>query len=405
MPKSSFFTGQPIFSQLLHFIPRSIVSQAVLRHRADRYCKHFRTFDHLVTMLYASFQHCSSLREVITGMQATSSRLLHTRLLHTPRRSTLADANQRRTAAVFEDIYHGLYKHHYSRLPDSRPPKGSCNRDLYIVDSTTISLFSNIIQGAGSYKSNGKKKGGVKAHVLLHAGHEAASFVSITKAAHHDLVFLKKLFVAKGSVVVFDKAYINHTQFLQWDKDNILWVTRQKSDAVTALLQEFKIQQESLDAGVQKDEKIKLGRPSNHKKTPVLEVRRVTYKDSVSGRIFQFITNDFLSTPAQIAITYKRRWQIELVFKRIKQRYPLKYFLGDNENAVNIQIWTALICDLLVQIIKDKLQNQKVRWSYANLSSMIRIHLMTYIQLFRFLKNPERSLLQYTCPPHTMSLF
>lgn len=405
MGKGTFFTGQPIFSQLLDFIPKTIIARAALRHRADRYCKRFKTYDHLVTMLYAAFQQCTSLREVITGMQASGARLAHTGLACTPRRSTLSDANERRSAAVFEEIYHSLYQHYYGGLPDSHPKKGGKQRELYIIDSTTISLFSNIIRGAGSYKSNGRKKGGVKAHVLLHAGHEAGSFVRITKAAQHDLTFLKKLPVPKGSMLVFDKAYIHHQQFQEWNQQGIIWVTRQKKDAVCSPLQCNELSEASQAAGVKKDEHIRMGRPSNRHVTPVIEVRRVTFKDALTKKQFEFITNDMVSKPEQIAATYKKRWQIELVFKRIKQRYPLKYFLGDNENAIHIQIWMALICDLLLQIIQDQMQHKKIKWSYSNLASMIRIHLMTYIRLIHFLTNPEKSLLHYVRPPNNPTLF
>jgi len=398
MNKHKFFTGQPIFSQLLNLIPKSIVLKASRDHGSDRYCKRFSTYDHLVTMLYAAFQQCSSLREVITGLQANGTKLFHTGLSYTPRRSTLSDANERRKAKVFEDIYHKLYQRYYADLPDSRSKKTMDQKELYIIDSTTITLFSNIIRGAGSYRRNGRKKGGVKAHVLLHAGHEVGSFVRITEGRQHDLVFLRTLHVPGGSILVFDKAYTNYKKFAEWNKQNITWVTRQKNDAVSQKLERLQIDEQSKQNGVIKDELIRIGRPSNHSQTPLIEVRRVRYKDNQTKKKFQFITNDTVSRPEQIAVIYKRRWQIELVFKRIKQRYPLRYFLGDNENAIHIQIWMALLCDLLIQIIKDQLKNQKIKWSYANLASMIKLHLMTYIQLLAFLKNPEKALLKYCRP-------
>jgi len=406
MNKHKFFTGQPIFSQLLSLIPKSFVLKAAREHGSDRYCKRFSTYDHLVTMLYAAFQQCNSLREVITGLQANGTKLFHTGLSYTPRRSTLSDANERRKAKVFEDIYHKLYQRYYHDLPDSRCKKTADQKQLYIIDSTTITLFSNIIGGAGSYRRNGRKKGGVKAHVLLHAGHEVGSFVRITEGKQHDLLFLRTLCVPGGSVLVFDKAYTNYKKFAEWNKQNITWVTRQKNDAVSEKLERLQVDEQSKQNGVIKDELIRIGRPSNHLKIPLIEVRRVTYKDSQTKKRFCFITNDRINRPEQIAAIYKRRWQIELVFKRIKQRYPLRYFLGDNENAIHIQIWMALLCDLLIQIIKDQLKNQKVKWSYANLASMIKLHLMTYIHLFSFLKNPEKALLKYCRPPTQLpSLF
>lgn len=393
MLKHKFFTGQPIFTQLLNFIPRSIVLEASRAHQADRYCKLFKTYDHLVAMLYVGFHQCTSIREAITGMQANHMRLFHTGLSSTPRRSTLSDANKRRSASVFEQIYHRLYQHYYGRLPDSRG-------NLYIIDSTTITLFTNLLKGAGSFKANGQKKGGVKAHFLLNALHNVASFILITEGRHHDLIFLQGLTVPAGSILVFDKAYTNHEKFQQWTDQGILWVTRQKKDAYYQVLETAAVSDEDACAGVISDQIIVQGRPSNHTQTPLIRIRRIVFQDDQTNKQFVFITNDFNSSPLQIAATYKCRWQIELVFKRIKQRYPLKYFLGDNENAIKIQIWTALICDLLTQIVKDTVaKKSKTRWSYANLSSMIKHHLMTYIRLIPFLINPEKSLINYKPPP------
>jgi hypothetical protein len=340
-------------------------------------------------------------------MQANSLKLLHTGLTFTPRRSTLSDANKRRQAQVFEEIYHLLYQHYYADLPDSRSKKGTRQDNLYIIDSTTITLFANIIKGTGSYKSNGQKKGGVKAHLLLNAHHDVASFVRITEGRHHDLVFLQGLSVPAGSVVVFDKAYTNYTKFQEWTDQSVSWVTRQKNDAVYKVIQTFAVDTVSRKSGVIKDQQVLMGRTSNKSTTPLIKARRIIYRDNQTKKQFVFISNDLVSSPRQIADTYKRRWQIELVFKRIKQRYPLRYFLGDNENAIKIQIWTALICDLLIQITKDQVERKaKIRWSYANLSSMVKHHLMTYIKLIPFLVNPEKALINYSLPlSYRLTLF
>jgi transposase len=343
-------------------------------------------------MLYQGFFQCLSLRELTTGLLANAERLRHLGLTHTPRRSTLADANARRSAVFFEKLYHGIYQRYYDSLPDSR----CMDRKLYIIDSTTISLFSGIMKGAGSYKKDGRKKGGAKAHVLMDAEHNIPCFVRISEARHHDLSFLREVQVPSGSIVVFDKAYINHTQFLQWQQQNIVWLTRQKNDASFSVEADNPITVEAIAAGIISDQIIILGRPSNQRITPLVKARRICFKDAASEKEFTFITNDFNLTPQQIADIYKRRWQIELLFKRIKQRYPLRYFLGDNVNAIHIQIWCMLICDLLVQIVMKSInQRRKTAWSYANLSSMVKHHLMTYIHLTKFLLNPEKALLNY----------
>lgn len=397
MGKSIFFTGQPIFTQLLKLIPSSQVAHLSAKHKADRYCKRFMAYDHLVSMLYCSFHRSSSLRELITGLQANSYRLAHLGFRHTPRRSTLSDANGRRPVAFFSELYHRLLHYHFP-LPDS-----SSEDRLFIIDSTTMSLFSSIMQGAGDHKANGKKKGGVKAHVLLDAHHDLPAFVHLTQAKENDLVFLPLLTLPEGSTVVMDKAYMNYTQFQQWTQRSIRWVTRIRESAVFEVLQEQNLTEESLRAGVKADRILRLGRPSNAKKTPLITVREVQFFDQQTNRSFKFISNDLDCLPEQIAQLYKKRWQIELLFKRLKQHYPLKYFLGDSPNAIQIQIWTALICDLLIKIVQKRVHSQGKRWSYANLASMIRHHLMTYIDLMEFLKEPERALIHYR-PPETIPL-
>lgn len=403
MRKSTFFIGQPVFSQLLHMIPSAILAEVIKKHRSDRYCKYFKSQDHLVSMLYQGFFQCSSLRELITGMLAQDARLRHLGLQHSPRRSTLSDANKRRPAAFFEDLFHALYRYYFTRFPDS----SSAGR-LFIIDSTTITLFTSIMKGAGSYARNGRKKGGVKAHVLLDAQHNIPALVRITEAREHDLTFLKHLDLPAGSIVVFDKAYTNHTVFNTWNEQTpkTIWVTRQKNDSVFEVTKDIPVQEQSLRCGVKRVQLVVLGRPSNQQKTPLVKARRVEYIDPESGKFFSFITNDEEMAPEQIADIYRQRWQIELLFKRIKQRYPLRYFLGDNENAIRIQIWCMLICDLLVQVVRTQMSNKGKNWSYANLAALLKHHLMTYIDLWKFLANPEKALLgKKDIPPQTGTLF
>ena len=403
MDKTTFFTGQPVFTQLLKLIPRSLIKQVSARHASDRYCKTFMAYDHLVSMLYASFFQCTAIRELITGLQANAGRLQHLGLKSAPCKSTLSDANKRRSAAFFEDLYHQLYKLHFG-LPDSRLKNKE--EKVFIVDSTTISLFSAIMQGAGTAKTNGKKKGGAKAHIMLDAFHDAPAFISITEAKEHDLVFLQQLHVPDHATVVLDKAYVHYDQFNRWDKRGVKWVTRLIRDAFITQLMDLPPDEHSTLKGVLRDRLVILGRPSNRNKTPLIKARIIDYFDSEKQRTFSFITNDLFSEAFDIAELYKRRWQIELLFKRIKQRYPLKYFLGDNPNAIQIQIWAALICDLLVKIIQNNVNRIRKRsWAYAAIFGMIRHHLMTYIDLKSFLINPEKTIRISRIVQHQFTLF
>lgn len=385
MDKTTLFTGQPVFSQLLAFIPKSILKDVILKHQTDRYYKRFKTNDHLLTMLYATFHGCKSLREVITGMMACTTRLNHLSLHYLPRRSTLAEANQNRTQEAFADLYQRLYLYFY---PDSPKQKASKNieKRLFIFDATVIELFSEVMKGSGKKPVSGKRKGGVKAHVLIKADEDVARFVHLIPAKHNDNVFMPFVHLPQGSIVTFDRGYYAYRILQKWDKEKITWVTRLRNRALTEVVLAKEITTEEAAIGILKDEQILLG----HKDK--FTVRRISYKDPLSSKELFFMTNNMRMKASTITGIYKRRWQIELLFKRLKQNYPLKYFLGDSENAIKIQIWCALITDLLIKIVKDKV---KRKWAFSNIAGMIRLHLMTYINLIKFLQNPEKALRNY----------
>jgi len=326
-------------------------------------------------------------------MMACQHKLFHLGIVHSPRRSTIADANNKRSCEFFSSIYFGLYHHYYRFSPDSRL-KGSVENRLFLIDSTTINLFSEIMKGAGCKGLNGKKKGGAKAHMVVKANEDVPVFAMITHASKNDRDIFKKIELPKGAIAVFDKGYNSYTQFEKWNKQSITWITRMRHDSSQEFVKSFTITWEESKAGILSDDMIILGRMSN-RKTKKIKVRRILYNDKEKNRIFTFITNNFKYKASVVASIYKRRWQIELLFKRLKQTYPLRYFLGESENAIKTQIWCALISDLLLKIIKDKIHK---KWSYANLSGMIRLHLMNYMSLLSFLKNPEKTLIDYKEP-------
>jgi len=388
MVKSNFFPGQPVFSQLLNLIPRHIIVDSAKEHRSNRYYKTFKANDHLVTMLYACFHRCTSIREVVTGMQANYNKLIHLGLSTYPKRSTFAEANSARSPDFFEQLYHSLYNHYYKLLPDSRKKKQLESR-LFLMDSTTISLFTDIMKGAGSPAADGKRKGGAKAHVLLNASQNIPALIRLSHGARNDMIFMPDVDLPAGSVLVFDKGYHHFARWQQWTERKISWVTRLIDREIIEVLQNNIVSDEQRTKGVCADQRIILGR-GTQKSTLRIKVRLITYQDPLSGKLFQFLTNNNHFNASTVADLYKDRWQIELFFKRFKQHNPLRYFLGDNENAIKIQIWCAFITDLLIKIIKDQL---KRKWSFANLSALIKHHLMNYLHLIRFLNNPEKDLI------------
>lgn len=388
MSKSTFFTGHPILNQLLDFIPRSIVSAAARHHNSDRYCKTFTTYDHLVTILYAIFNNCTSLREVTTGLLAWDQRIHHLGMDHHPRRSTLSDANNRRSEAVFEGIYMQLLARYRNILPDSR--KRSKKNNLYIFDSTSITLFQEILKGSGLCNRDGKRKGGIKVHTLLHAGRDLPEMIRYSPAADADVKFLREVRLGRGSVVVFDKGYCDYRSYNRFTHDGVTFVTRHRDRSVYQLNEERAVNEYQRKGGIQSDWLITLGY-TYLKKAVQVPARLITYTDPVSGKCYQFLTNNTSLAPLTIAGYYRQRWQIETFFKRIKQNYPLHYFLGDSENAIKIQIWCSLIADLILKVIR---KGTRTKMAFSNITGLIRLHLMTYMDLTTFLRSPEKALLR-----------
>lgn len=211
----------------MKYIPQVDINRTAEKYSSDRYYKKFETYDHLVTMLFATMSGVSSLRELSTVFLAFEGCINHLNLKYFPKRSTLSDANKKRTSEVFGAIYVKLYKRYAPFLSDSsllKPPV----KNLQVADSSTISLFSDILKGVGRNPLTGKKKGGIKMHTIINTLEDVPCLIRFTDAVTHDHTFLKDLALKKDSFVVFDKAYNDYLQYLQWTLDDIYFVTRQK---------------------------------------------------------------------------------------------------------------------------------------------------------------------------------
>jgi hypothetical protein len=385
MGKSKNFSGQPIFNQLIKFIDKSEIKKIASQHNSERYVKKFTTYNHLIVMLFVAFEGYHSIREAILGLLANAHKLSHLGLFYLVRRSTFSEANQRRGSKVFEDIYMSVYRKHSSDLTDSRLCDADLRR-LYIMDSTTISLFKDILRGVGRNPKEGKKKGGIKAHTIIKSSENVPCLIRYSEAVRHDHMFLNEVFkLEAGSIITFDKGYVDYATYEAFTKSKIWYVTRLKDNALYQARKEFDIP-DTADSGVLKDEEIVLlyggNKQSEHR------ARRIAYWDSENERLFEFITNNFELPADKIALIYKKRWQIELLFKQLKQNFPLKYFLGDNENAIEIQIWTAMLANLLITLVRSQIKRS---WAFSNMVSVIRQQLMNYINIYYFLEDPEGS--------------
>lgn len=375
MNKSTNYLGQPIFSQLLSLIENSIIKKAIVEHKANHCYKKLFLWDHLVSMLYGVYSHCTSLRELQCGLEVCQGKLNHLNLSRVPSRSTLSDGNKNRPSKVFGTIYQSLYSFYKNTISDSYLKKATI-KGLYILDSSTISLFKAILKPAGRKRQDGTSKGGMKVHTLLNADTNMPSFIKYTAAALHDQQFYKYISnLLDYSIIAFDKAYINYKQFEAFTARNIFYVTRQKTNADYVSIEEFELPNDAQH--ILKDERIEITYKDN-KEEIKQQMRRVAFFSVQYGKAFVYITNNFEMTAVEIAAIYAQRWQIETFFKKLKQNFPLTYFFGDNANAIEIQIWCALIALLLLDVM-HKEHNSNMPFSI--MATLIRLHIMNYVAL------------------------
>jgi len=397
--------GQPIFGQILKLIDKSIFINIVKEKKSDHYYKSFKSWDHLVTMLFGILSRCDSMSETCEGLKALSGKLNHIGLQKAPAKSTAGDGLRNRDSSFFETLYYGLVKKYSSFLSDSRT-YGLTFKELLIIETTTIRLFSDILKGVGrDPKDDGKKKGGLKVHMLIDAVQSVAKFVRITEAKVHDKNFLTQITVPAFSMLVFDRAYNYYRQFARWTEENIYFVTRQKKNAICEIIETISESDLPKDTpGVYKEEIIEVvykGSTKGGKEKKNLRLRRVFYLDE-KNRHYVFITNNFIITAEEAAFIYKKRWQIELLFKKMKQNFQLHYFYGENENAIRTQVWCTLIAQLLLTVIQ-KMAN--VKKAFSTVATLVRIHLISLLDVCELLRNVKRTYAKIKPEILNLSLF
>lgn len=389
MSKSTHFIGQPLFSQVIKLLDKQKILQISKEHGGERYVKCFNVWIHLIVMLYAVIMRFDSLREITTSLLAETHKLSHLGISFKIGRSTLADANKRRPDHIFEAIYRDIYLHYRNILSsDSRRNKvPKWMHQLQIIDSTTITLFSSLLfKGVGRHPKIGKKKGGIKVHTVIHANEGVPSDIQFTSAATNDSFMLKPSTLNKGDIIAIDRAYIDYQKFEQLTQNGVIYVTKMKkslrysinSDMMyqnTEGLMEIRIQQVTFTKQLKDDESI------------IHNARIITYVDSKKYKLISLLTNDLESDPDEIIAIYRQRWEIELLFKQIKQNFPLKYFYGESANAIKIQIWVTLIANLILMVLQRRLTRA---WSFSGLATMMRITLMYYADFFSLFNNPEK---------------
>ena len=357
-------------------------------------------------MLFGIFSRCDSMGEVCDGMRALGGKLNYLGMDSSPAKSTAGDALRDRNEELFRLFYFALIAYFSPILSVSRKKKyrkeGVSFEKFYAFDSSTITLFSNVMKGVGrNPKGDGKKKGGLKVHMLTDIHADTPQFVKISEAKMHDKNFLQYLKLVAGSMIVFDKAYNYYLQFAKWTEAGVNFVCRLKNNAkyeVQEVIFERKLEKDGF--GVYKVEHIHLkykepvettaeGKEKNKKVEQIktLCLRLVWYKDE-QGRNYKFIANNWDITAEEVALLYKCRWSIETTFKKLKQNFQLTYFYSDTENGIKTQIWCTLIAYLLLQVIQTKSESEK---AFSTIAALVRMHLISHLDLMWVVIEGRRS--------------
>jgi hypothetical protein len=367
-----------LFNQLLQQFPRTEFAALVRKHQAERGAKGFTCWTQLVSMLFCQLSQASSLRDICNGLSCCLGKLVHVGITRSPNKSTLSYANEKRPAALYEDLFWtALNRFRGTQLLGQTARRFRFKNKLLSLDSTTISLCLSLFPWA-DFKT---VKGGIKTHVLLDHDDYLPRYVLITKAKHPDVKVAHFLSLNPGSIVVMDLGYIDYELFAKWSNAGIFFVTRLRRDLNWLLVENRSVPQ---NRNILQDQIIRFNSQWGRQYCRNLLFRRIVLH--VEGEEpLVFLTNHLQFGPTTIADIYKDRWKIEVFFKALKQNLKIKSFVGTSPNAIYIQIWTALIAMLLLKWLHHL---SKAKWSLSNLASMLRMNLFTYRDLRAWLDQP-----------------
>lgn len=367
-----------LFSQLLQEIPRIEFERLVKRHGAERGAKGYSCWNQLVSMLFCHLAKADSLREICNGLACCLGKLVHLGVDRMPNKSTLSYANAHRSAELYKDLLWTTLDHFRKQghFAGSRHRFRFKNK-LFSLDSTTISLCLSLFPWAEFRRV----KGGVKLHVLLDHDDYMPAFADITSAKVNDQIVLKTLRLNPGSIVAADAAYNDFAIYSAWTEQGIHFVTRMRRNTVYEVLERRQVPQKR---NILSDEVILLTGRRAPGRCPH-PLRRIVVDDRENDRQIVLLTNHLEFGATTISAIYKDRWQIEIFFKTLKQNLKIKTFIGTTENALRIQIWTALLALLLLKWLHYL---SRAAWSFSNLVSLLRLNLFTYRNLWNWLTDP-----------------
>lgn len=340
--------GKYVFAQIVEFLPQRVFDRVVDKYDGNRYVKHFSCWNHLLCMIFGQLTTRDSLRDLIVALDAHSSKSYHLGFGKSVTRSNLSKANESRNSKIFEEFaYHLIDIARRRRDNDDFQVKGK----IYAFDSSTIDLCLSVFWWA-KFRKN---KGGIKLHTLFDITTQIPAFVHITPATMNDVKAMDYLTYEQSAYYIFDRGYVDFTRLFKITVHSAFFVVRAKSNLQFRRMYSLQVDKST---GVMCDQIGKLKGFYVSKQYPD-KLRRVKFYDQETKRTFVFLTNNFEITSCEVALLYKNRWQIELFFKWIKQHLKIKSFWGNTQNAVRIQIYSAIITYCLVAIVGKELKIER----------------------------------------------
>jgi hypothetical protein len=386
-----------LFSQILQQVNRKYFKESVKLYKTDKHTKGINSWTHLVSMLFLHLAKANSIREVTNGLKSITGNLNHLGIDHkTPSKSSLSYINCHRDWRVFRDFYFTLKNDLQNRGFLKRKMFNEIDKKIYLLDSTIISLCIKVFDWA-TYR---KQKGAVKLHTLLDYDGLMPSYLFMTKGSQADVKHAQYMNMPPHSVIVADRAYEDFKMLSSWNKEDIDFVLRLKKSINYRSILERELPEEN-QQNILIDEEIELKEENTRNKYPK-KLRRVAVFDQVNNQTIELITNNFIWTASTIAELYKQRWQIEIFFKELKSHLKIKSFIGTNENAMFIQIWTALISLLLLKHLRNIAKHP---WALSNLIAFLRMNLFVKISLNQWLDEPFHPPDYYLTKSEQLNLF
>lgn len=367
-----------LFSQIIKKLDRSSFNKLVKDKQTDKHSKGFNSWMHLVSMLFCQFAKSQSVRDISNGLRSATGNLNHLGVQKAPSKSTVSYQNQRRDWELFKDYYYKLLEtlgqQAYRKRVNFR-----IKSKIFLLDSTTISLCLSLFDWA-KYKT---AKGAIKMHTLLDYDGHLPAYINITDGKTADNKGAYDIPLLKNSVVVADRFYNDFSLLNVWDSNKVFFVIRHKENLQFKSIKENELP-DNRHQHILKDEVIELTGNQSKTKYPK-QLRRIAIWDDENKQEIELITNQTIWTANTISELYKARWQVEIFFREIKQLLHIKSFVGTSENAVMIQIWTALITILILKALKAM---GKHAWYLSNLVAFIRLNLFVKIDLQKWLDEP-----------------